>query len=403
MQFNSTLVGIEIHLDGTVMVRLESGAICNGSYIVGADGVNSCVRKHIYTVSPPKKAPSRCPFMDITPFSFFSSVVPFFRKITGCPHREAWEVSETPWTALYGLTRPLPDHLLTGGDNGEDGVGYLHWYLRDVPGAYSTYSLQGGRVFWVCYQQEPRNKVGPFTTLEAEATMNTYSDAPYCTALPISPGENPAEYENYRAGKSTYFHEITSRSERIKKVRLSHTAFREISNKAKTIVLIGDAAHTMSTFSGQGAGMGIEEGLVLCIGLLRSAWANKQPRVVVSQDMLGIRYFEAQRLARSKKVTDFGWWTAVVMMGNWWWLRKLRDLSLARVLARPTPAKLESQKIEKGRRVVDNPGMNSLGNKKAEKKEPNDTLGNWLFDHQIYLESEADFWESVRVAAENLK
>lgn len=401
IQFDSVLVEIETHVDGTLIVKLASGVTCNGSYIVGADGINSRVRKHLYTVSPPKKAPSRCPFMEIAPFNFFNSTVSFFRKISGYPQREAWEVSQTPWTALYGLTKPLPDHLLTGGEKGEGGVGYMHWYLRDVPGAYSTYSLQGGRVFWVCYQQEPRNKADEsFTKLEAEATMNTYLDVPYCTALPIGPGEDPGEYENYRAGKSTYFREITSRSERIKKVRLSHTAFREISNKAKTIVLIGDAAHAMNTFNGQGAGMGIEEGLVLCIGLLRSAWANKEFRRVVNQDMLGIRYFETQRLARSEKITNFGWWTAVGIMGNWWWLRKLRDMILARVLSGPTPAELERQKYWRGRFVVDEPEKHCLGKRREKSDKP---PGNWLFDHQIYLESEADFWESVRVATENLK
>lgn len=400
IQFNSTLVEIETHVDGTLIAKLASGATCNGSYIIGADGVNSRVRKHLYTVSPPKKAPSRCPFMEMAPFSFFNSAVSFFRKLAGYPQRETWEVSQTPWTALYGITEPLPDHLLTGGEKGEGGVGYMHWYVRNVPGAYSTYSLQGGRVFWVCYQQEPRSETESFTHLEAEATLNTYLDVPYCTALPIGPGEDLAEYENYRAGKSTYFHEITSRSERIKKVRLNHTAFREISNKAKNVVLIGDAAHAMNTFNGQGAGIGIEEGLVLCIGLLRSAWANKESGRVVDQDMLGIRYFETQRLARSEKITNLGWWTAVGIMGNWWWLRKLRDMVLARVLTGPSPAELEKQKNRRRGFAVDKPEKDCFGRKK---EKPNKSPGNWLFGHQIYLESESDFWESVRAAADGLK
>lgn len=393
MEFNSTIIDIEPHIDGTLIAKIASGATCNGSYIVGADGVNSRVRKYLYTLSPPKKAANRCPFMEIAPFRFFNSSVSLARKITGRPQREAWEVSQTPWTALYGITKPLPDHLLTGDEKEDGGAGYMHWYLRDVPGAYSTYSLQGGRVFWICYQQEARRKGESFSRLEAEATMNTYSNVPYCTALPIRPGQDPVEYERYRADRSTYFHEITSRSERIGKVRLTHTAFREISNEAKSIVLIGDAAHAMNTFNGQGAGMGIEEGLVLCIGLLRSAWANMELRGPVDQDMLGIRYFEAQRLARSERVTNLGWWTAVGIMGNWWWLRKLRDVVLARVLAEPTPAKLEKQRKAKIA-AVDAPEENCFGRKK---KKP--APGNWLFDHQIHLESEAEFWESVRAAA----
>lgn len=397
MQYNSTVVDIQSHIDGTLNVRLSSGSTCNGSYIIGADGVNSRVREYLYTISPPKKAPSRCPFMEMAPFSFFNPAVSFFRKITGRPQREDWEVSQTPWTALYGVTRPLPGRLLSGGELGEDGVGYMHWYLRDVPGAYSTYSLQGGRIFWICYQQEPRNHNESFTRREAEATMNTYSNQPYCSALPIDPGEDPIEYQLYCDERSAYFHDITSRSERIGKVRLTHTFFREISNKEKTIVLIGDAAHAMNTFNGQGAGMGIEEGLVLCMGLLRSAWVSQAFTRPVSQDMLGIGYFEAQRLDRSERITNLGWWTGVGIMGNWWWLRKLRDIAVARALAQPTPTELRRQENEGAN--GDREGRNFFGRKKKKTR----PIGNWLFDHKINLESEEEFWECVRIAAENPK
>lgn len=383
MQFNSNIINIQPHIDGTLNVRLSSGSTCNGSYIIGADGVNSRVREYLYTTSPPEKPPSRCPFMDMVPFSYLNSAVSFFRKFAGRPQRESWQVSQTPWTALYGITRPLPGRLLGGDELEGDGVGCMHWYLRDVPGAYSTYSLPGGRVFWICYQQEPRSGDEYFSRRDAEATMNTYSHMPYCSALPIEPGENPAEYELYREERSTYFHDITSRSERIGKVRLTHTIFREISNKEKTIVLIGDAAHAMNTFNGQGAGMGIEEGLVLSMGLLRSAWVTQAFTRPASQDMLGISYFESQRLDRIEKITNLGWWTGVVIMGNWWWLRKLRDMFVARALAQPTPSELRRQEDE---------GIN------ADRLE-----SNWLFDHTINLESEEEFWESVRIAAENPK
>ncbi|KAH8146727.1 uncharacterized protein LAJ45_09101 [Morchella importuna] len=376
--FESSVNDISVCPDGDLVAILSNGQSCAGDYIIGADGVNSNVRKYLYTKYPPTKAPSRCPMGELWPYNILRPLSSLVHILTRAKKPEVWEASPLPWTALYGITSPLPQRLLTGGETGEGALGTMHWYLRGVSGCYSTCSLQDGRVFWVCYNSEPVSKGTYFTAEQAEENRKSYDAAPYCSAIPNENGEVPVG----DAEKNTKFQEITSRSERIKKVRLHHTMFYEISNPAKNILLIGDAAHAMSTFRGQGAGIGIEEAVVLCNGLLRSAWQAKEPDLEASPEMVGIGYFEKLRMERSERITSSGWYFGFAVMGDWWITRVIRDRFLRIALKTPTPHQSEEEERRAGAGNDNEDGANR-------RKRPT----NWLIDHQVNVDTdERKYW-----------
>ncbi|KAG0123531.1 hypothetical protein HOY82DRAFT_574842 [Tuber indicum] len=363
--------------DGSVEATSASGEVVSGEYIFGADGVHSDVRKAMYgNLAGKVGRPSRCPFSTMFPFSVLTPAIDLLR-----PRRADWECSPTHWTALYGITKQLPAHLLTT-HGGDGGFGTMHWFLRDVPGAYTTYSLQQGRVFWICHQPSPPSSTGcgRYTDGEALDTIKMYDNCPYTAStkkckLP-----------------TVNFSEITSRSERFMKVRINHTFFPSISDG--NVLLIGDAAHPMNTFHGQGAAMGIEESLVLCNALLRSAWAEGMD---VSPELVGIKYFENQRIERSEKVTNLGFWLGVAAMGDFWILRKIRDWLIRRVLRggdqqeRAGRAKAEGKKVLRGGNGREDIGEEKVENTKRKKRE-----GHWLFDLKVNVQTEEEFWESLK-------
>jgi 2-polyprenyl-6-methoxyphenol hydroxylase-like FAD-dependent oxidoreductase len=377
IHYNRDFRGYKILDDGSVEVMFASGEVVSGEYIVGADGVYSGVRKEVYrNLAGEVCRPSRCPFSTMLPFSLLTPAVALLR-----PKREVWECSPTHWTALYGITRPLPGHLLTvHGDDG--GLGAMHWFLRDVPGAYTTYSLQQGRVFWICYQPSPASSTGrgKYTDKEALETMKSYDNCLYT-----------ASTENCRL-PIVNFSEITSRSERFMKVRINHTFFRNISDG--NVVLIGDAAHPMNTFHGQGAAMGIEESLVLCNALLRSAWAKDAG---TNPELVGIKYFESQRMERSERVTDLGFWFGVAVMGDLWILRKIRDWMIRKVLKKED-RKEEAERAKAGTKKVlqkkgdEREGVDKVGVENTKRKGD----GHWLFDLKVDVHTEKEFWESLK-------
>ena len=376
IHYNRDFKGYKTLDDGSVEAMFASGEVVFGEYIIGADGVYSGVRKAVYEkLGGEVGRPSRCPFSTMLPFSLLTPIIGLLR-----PKREVWECSPTHWTALYGITKQLPAQLLTAqGDDG--GLGTMHWFLRDVPGAYTTYSLQQGRVFWICYQPSPASSTGrgKYSDKEALETMKSYDNCPYT-----------ASTGNCRL-PTVNFSEITSRSERFMKVRINHTFFRNISDG--NVLLIGDAAHPMNTFHGQGAAMGIEESVVLCNALLRSAWAED---VDVNLDLVGTRYFKNQRMERSEKVTDLGFWLGVAVMGDLWILRKIRDWLIRKVLKR------EGHQERVGRAKA---GVKKVL-KKEDKREDIDREkventkkkggGHWLFDLKVDVHTEDEFWESLK-------
>ncbi|RPB03849.1 FAD/NAD(P)-binding domain-containing protein [Choiromyces venosus 120613-1] len=366
--------------DGSVEAAFASGEAVSGEYMIGADGVYSGVRKAVYGNLVGKVGrPSRCPFSTIFPFSLLTPVIALLR-----PKRKAWECSPTHWTALYGITRQLPAQLLTVHGN-DGGLGTMHWFLRDVPGAYTTYSLQQGRVFWICYQPSAPSSTGRgrYTDKEALETMKLYSNCPYTASTEkcTLPAVN--------------FSEITSRSERFMKVRINHTFFRNISDG--NVLLIGDAAHPMNTFHGQGAAMGIEEALVLCNSLLRGAWAEDAD---VDPELVGIKYFENQRIERSERVTDLGFWFGAAVMGDLWILRKIRDWVIRRVLRKEDPeAKAERAKAKAKNALKKKEDEQEDGDEEKVKNVPEKKKkaeGHWLFDLKVDVQTEEEFWESVK-------
>ncbi|KAG0642259.1 hypothetical protein HOY80DRAFT_1134665 [Tuber brumale] len=381
IRYNCDLKNYKVLEDGSVEATFASGEVVFGKYIIGADGVYSGVRKAMYgNLAGKVGGPSRCPFSTMFPFSVLTPAIEFLR-----PRRRVWECSPTHWTALYGITKQLPAQLLT--THGSDGgLGTMHWFLRDVPGAYTTYSLQQGRVFWICYQPSPPSSTGrgKYTDGEALDTMKLYDNCPYT-----------ASTEKCKL-PTVNFSEITSRSERFMKVRINHTFFCSVSDG--NVLLIGDAAHPMNTFHGQGAAMGIEESLVLCNALLRRAWAEGMD---VNPELIGIKYFESQRIKRSEKVTDLGFWFGVAVMGDFWILRKIRDWLIRRVLRggdhkeRAGRAKAEDKGVlKKGENGREDIGEEKSENTKMKKKKKGE--GHWLFDLKIDVQTEEEFWESLK-------
>ncbi|KAF8538037.1 hypothetical protein BDD12DRAFT_193403 [Trichophaea hybrida] len=206
-----------------------------------------------------------CPTSTVHPASFPSP------GIFNPPHplpfpRESWQAKPTRWTALYGISKQLPPQLLT-----EHGTMHLYT-LHSSPGAYATYSLPSNRLFWICYESSP-----PSASLgDAESSRRAFLHLPY------------------RAGT---FGDVMSGSQKIRRVRLFHTVFERICNREENVVLIGDAAHPQTTFVGQGAGRGLEEGVELCNALLRGGWKEGGG---------GVRWFMENAKERSRRVADMG-------------------------------------------------------------------------------------------------
>ncbi|KAL7269189.1 hypothetical protein RUND412_008155 [Rhizina undulata] len=407
-----------------VQIEFTAGEVFMGDFLVGADGVHSTVRRLLYTTLAghgediPK--PNRCPFSNVAPFKYLSPVVSAVRRYLCKNGREErpWEATPSPWTALYGITKPLSNELLSGGELGENGMGTMHWYLRDVPGAYSTYSTQRGRVFWICYQSDPISRERDsaiswkgeldavkgdakdlklmaiprekFTDSEAEEERQRYGDQLYCPKIPVTASSEPVE-----------FRKLTETSDRIMKVRLWHTVFKKISNEEKNIILIGDAAHPMTAFHGQGGGMGVEEGLVLCNAFLRLAWKERgHPReltdengetLAIAEEEVGIRWFEAQRAERSQRVTDLGWWFGFAVMGDWGWWRLFRDVVLKLVLPKVSSKPGGFGEVAKRNAVGNDASVQEKAVKGVEGNPPE----HWLFDLKLKVEKEEDFWKQV--------
>lgn len=375
IHYNRDFKGYKTLDDGSVEATFASGEVVSGEHIIGADGVYSSVRKTVYgKLAGEVGRPSRCPFSTMLPFSLLTPIIALLR-----PKREVWECSPTHWTALYGITKQLPAQLLTAHGN-DGGLGTMHWFLRDVPGAYTTYSLQQGRVFWICYQPSPASSTGrgKYSDKEALETMRSYDNCPYT-----------ASTENCRL-PTVNFSEITSRSERFMKVRINHTFFRNISDG--NVLLIGDAAHPMNTFHGQGAAMGIEESLVLCNALLRSAWAED---VDVNPDLVGTRYFQNQRMERSEKVTDLGFWLGVAVMGDLWILRKIRDWLVRKVLKKDHQERAGRAKAGVKKVLKKEDEREDIDGKKVENTKKKGG-GHWLFDLKVDVHTEDEFWESLK-------
>jgi len=80
------------------------------------------------------------------------------------------------------------------------------------------------------------------------------------------------------------------------------------------VVVIGDAAHPQTTFLGQGAGRGLEEGVELVRELLRDGEREE-----------AVRKFVETGKKRSWWVAVVGWWMGCAVMGDWWVGRKGRD------------------------------------------------------------------------------
>jgi 2-polyprenyl-6-methoxyphenol hydroxylase-like FAD-dependent oxidoreductase len=322
--------GVEVHFLGA---ESRCGDLC-----VGADGTWSGVRRALY---------SR----------------------TG--HAEhAWRPQPTRWTALYGIS-PV---------DGPEGM--LRLYLRHgKPGAYATYSLAHGRVFWICYESSTPSPAPPH---DAEQTITEFSSLPYGTET---------------------FGEVMQRTGKTRKVRLWHSVFDTISDSHGKVVLIGDSAHPQTTFVGQGAARGIEEGAELLRGLLRLAWGAKGE---FCGEEMGVGFFVSAAKGRSRRVARTGWWAGAAVMGDWWWSRWIRDAVLWWIsrAERKREEKIKAAKEKKGyggtledgkeKRAVTKPQRTAQKDQQKRQK-------HWLLDYHVPSETEAEFWEGIRAAREGTR
>ncbi|KAF8243583.1 FAD/NAD(P)-binding domain-containing protein [Wilcoxina mikolae CBS 423.85] len=310
-----------------VSVEFEHGEKAHGDLVVGADGVHSTVRRLLYT-----QLPSLPPVFGINLLTRF--LFP----------RETWQAKPTRWSALYGISKQLPNHLLT-----DDGTMHLYT-LPGSPGAYATYSLPSNRLFWICYESSsPSDSLG-----DAEFSRQAFTHLPY------------------RAGT---FGEVMEGSEKIRRVRLFHTVFEHICNREENVVLIGDAAHPQATFVGQGAGRGLEEGVELCNALLRGCWKEGKG---------GVGCFVENAKERSRRVADMGWWAGVAVMGDWCVIRWVRDVVLWWIARGERKRREEGRKRRKER--VGNPDGAVEVRRKKDK-------GSWLFDYRPCVITEEEFWD----------
>ncbi|KAI5854468.1 hypothetical protein BZA05DRAFT_473062 [Tricharina praecox] len=326
----------------TVEAVFSCGRRATGSLLVGADGTWSSVCHSIPQPHAPLSPPWSLPILRL-----LRSPLLLFRS-----KEEAWMPQPTRWTALYGITPPLPDHLVTP-------YGALQLYVRDgKPGAYATYSLGGNRLFWICYESS-RPSAAAFSGEDAERTRDEFKSAVYGSEGGFTLGD-------------------VMKDSQMMKVRLWHAVFENV--RDGRVVLIGDAAHPQTTFLGQGAGRGIEEGAELRRALLRKAWGGEGAGVGVSGFVDGAR-------TRGRDVAEMGWWAGCTVMGDWWWSRKARDW-LLRYLAwdeRRYKERCARKREEAKAKAKDK--SPALATVKPVKRQE-----NWLLDYCVPVETEEDFW-----------
>jgi hypothetical protein len=251
---------------------------------------------------------------------------------------EPWQPCPTNWIATYGISvinstnsNPSPQQQpsVHAGDTPPPVAdsGAAHLYLHPhKPGAYATYTLPGERQFWIRYEYSSQSD-----------TLTSYQ--------PI-------------------------------KKRLFHRVFSKTSNAEGTVVLIGEAAHPMTTFLGQGGCRGIEEGVELLNGLLRQSWATGKE---VDENLVGVKWFVDQGMERSKLVAKISWLLGFFVMGDWRILRWTRDRFL-RFFACQYNGEDQSGDCDRDR-----------DEDEGEQKK------NWLFSYSPVIQTEDMFWKSVGV------
>jgi len=318
-----------------VEVAFAGGARATGSLLVGADGTWSTVRRGLPQPHAPLLPPWSLPLLRL--------LSPLLRRRAD----DAWMPQPTRWTALYGISPPLPSRLITA-------HGALQLYMRaGRPGAYATYSLAGGRLFWVCYESSAPSRT-PFSACDAERARDEFAGAVY--------GEDA----------DGTLADVVTGSGRIAKVRLWHAVFENTSD-GRAVLLLGDAAHPQTTFLGQGAGRGIEEGAELRRALLREAWGATGVGVGVAGFVDGAR-------RRGRDVANGGWWAGCLVMGDWWWSRTARDWLLAYL----------SWREKRTRRTAG-------GTTAPPSVEPRKPRDHWLFDYCVPAETEEEFRTAQRL------
>ncbi|KAI8817490.1 uncharacterized protein EV422DRAFT_226867 [Fimicolochytrium jonesii] len=255
VQYNKKVTSITVDKRSeTVFITFSDGTTETGSMLIGADGAHSITRKTMYSLLGTPEPPMRT------------------RGIS----------------TLYGISAPIPQIPL----------GHTQWVMGTNE-IWGTWALANHKTFWFINEYEPEKvKEGQwFDDADVEATKKRFEDRWF-----------PVE----GVGR---FGDVMRDSDRCIKVGLWEKSYEHVHAADGKIVLMGDAAHPMVPFAGQGANTAIEDAVTLANLLLSPA--ASLPTIAEA--------YAAQRIPRTKKIVDFAGLTGTLQMGGGGVVRRVRD------------------------------------------------------------------------------
>ncbi|KAI8065539.1 FAD binding domain-containing protein, partial [Gongronella butleri] len=225
-----------------VIIETTDGAVYQGDMVIGADGVHSIVRDHIFNAIGEEKALKEKKRMTAT------------------------------YSCIYGISDPVP-----GVKPGENHI---------VFGNRSSFFVvagKGGTVYWFLYEKMERtyqyNEIPRFSAQDTDAAARKYMDS--------------------RVTGNVTFGDIYTRCQSAIKVPLEEALYKHWHHGR--CVLVGDAVHKMTPNAGQGGNSAIESVAVLTNELKRMLDAQQlSTRHPTEQQLAAI--FERYQKKREKRV-----------------------------------------------------------------------------------------------------
>jgi len=200
------------------------------------------------------------------------------------------------WCYVAGISSSIPD--LPAHEAGKS-----HWCIANSgKGGYGTWALPDNRQFWYILESDETAPRDPGTPAPR------YSDESLNASV-----QRAKEYWH----PFGTFGQIVERSDRMYKSALIERHYPKIVSKSGNVVLIGDAAHPMLPYLGQGANTSIEDAVVLANALL--------PR---SGEVRGTLWYQDQRVDRIARIIKTGGLVGKLQMGETIFWRIARSLSM---------------------------------------------------------------------------